>query len=50
MNGRGDYKGKGRYKEAFGAFKGAQNYEKSMNLRTAIRRAREEECMYEWKR
>ena len=28
MNGRGDYKGKGRYKEAFGAFKGAQNYEK----------------------
>ena len=40
MNGRGDYQDKGRYKEAFSAFKGAQNYEKKMNLRRAIRRAR----------
>ena len=41
MNRRGDYQGKGRYKEAFCAFRGAQNYEKNMNLRRAIGRARE---------
>ena len=48
MNGRGDYKGNGRYKEAFGAFKGAQSMKK-YEFKEGNKEGKRVRMYYEWK-